>query len=239
MKISNLTKRRFTMDKIMEIIEQIWAIDLVRFIVYLLIAFIAAGIAKLLVVGLLKLIKVDKLFDKWGINDGPVGTSMTFVGRLVYLIVFLCFVPSALSAIGINSVAEAVSSFVYAFIGYIPNIIAAVVLVYIGVLVAKVLGQIVSALLKKTKLEPPAIAVVKMWQVPLILVVTIAFFYFVLYVGTVVGIFLFMFGMIWLFDEDPKKNWKMNLIVAVCATVGLWLIFTKVLPVVTMKQILF
>ena len=111
-------------------------------------------------------------------------------------------------------------------------------LVY-AILIVVALFLLGMELLKKTKLEPPAIAVVKMWQVPLILVVTIAFFYFVLYVGTVVGIFLFMFGMIWLFDEDPKKNWKMNLIVAVCATVGLWLIFTKVLPVVTMQQILF
>ena len=100
------------MDQIMEIIEQIWAIDLVRFIVFLLVAFIAAGIAKLLVTKVLKLIKVDKLFDKWGINDGPVGTSMNFVGRLVYLIVFLMFLPSALDALGLTSVSDPISGFV-------------------------------------------------------------------------------------------------------------------------------
>ena len=94
------------MEKIMEIIEQIWVIDLVRFIVFLLVAFIAAGIAKLLVTKILKLSKVDKLFDKWGINDGPVGTSMNFVGRLVYLIVFLMFLPSALDALGLTSVSD-------------------------------------------------------------------------------------------------------------------------------------
>ena len=108
-----------------------------------------------------------------------------------------------------------------------------------GILIAVAVYLLIVELLKKTKLEPPAIAIVKWWQVPLVLVVTIAFFYFVLYAGVAVGILLFLFGMIWLFDEDPKKNWKMNLIVAVCATVGLWVIFTKVLPVVTMKQILF
>lgn len=141
------------MDKIMEIIEQIWAIDLVRFIVFLLAAFIAAGIAKLLVTKVLKLIKVDKLFDKWGINDGPVGTSMNFVGRLVYLIVFLMFLPSALDALGLTSVSDPISGFVSSFVDYLPRIIAAVILVYVGIFVALIIGQIVKVLLGKTKID--------------------------------------------------------------------------------------
>ena len=108
-----------------------------------------------------------------------------------------------------------------------------------GILIAVAVYLLIVELLKKTKLEPPAIAIVKWWQVPLVLVVTIAFFYFVLYAGVAVGIFIFLFGMIALFDEDPKKHWKMNLIVSLVSTVVLWLIFTQVLPVVTMKQILF
>ena len=111
-------------------------------------------------------------------------------------------------------------------------------LVY-GILIVVSLYLLFIELIGKTKLEPPAIAVVKWWQVPLILVVTISFFYFVLYVGVVVGICVFLFGMICLFDEDPKKNWKGNLIVTVVATAALWVIFTKVLPVVTMTQFLF
>jgi len=141
------------MDRIMEIIEQIWAIDLVRFIVFLLAAFIAAGIAKLLVTKVLKLIKVDKLFDKWGINDGPVGTSMNFVGRLVYLIVFLMFLPSALDALGLTSVSDPISGFVTSFVDYLPRIIAAVILVYVGIFVALIVGQIVKVLLGKTKID--------------------------------------------------------------------------------------
>lgn len=141
------------MDKIMEIIEQIWAIDLVRFIVYLLVAFIAAGIAKWLVTKVLKLIKVDKLFDKWGINDGPIGTSMNFVGRLVYLIVFLMFLPSALEALGLTSVSDPISGFVSSFIEYLPRIIAAIILVYVGIFVAMIIGQITKVLLGKTKID--------------------------------------------------------------------------------------
>ncbi len=140
-------------DTILAYMQRIWAIDLVRFIVFLAVAFLAAGLSSWLVTKLLTLVKLDKKFDKWGINDGVLGTSMKFVGRLVYLIVFLLFLPSALEALGITSVSGPISSFVGAFVGYLPNIIAAVILVYVGILVAQILGQLVSVLLKKTKID--------------------------------------------------------------------------------------
>lgn len=140
-------------DTIMGYVQSIWAIGLVRFIVYLALAFLAAGISSWLITKLLKLVKLDKVFDKWGINEGQFGTSMKFVGKLVYLIVFLLFLPNALEALGITSVSSPINGFVSSFIGYLPNVIAAIILVYVGVLVAQILGQIVSVLLKKTKID--------------------------------------------------------------------------------------
>ncbi|MBR2387160.1 MAG: mechanosensitive ion channel [Clostridia bacterium] len=140
-------------DTIMGYIRDIWSIGLVQFIVFLALAFLAAGLSSWLVVKLLKLIKLDSKLDKWGVNEGQLGTSMSFIGKLVYLIVFLLFLPSALSALGINSVSGPIEGFVSSFIGYLPNIIAAIILVYVGVLVAQILGQIVAVLLKKTKID--------------------------------------------------------------------------------------
>jgi len=141
------------MDKFRNFIDDLWAIGFVRFIVYLGLAFLAAGLACWLVTKLLKLVKLDKKFDKWGINEGVAGTSMNFVGKFVYLLVFLIFLPSALEAIGIHSVTAPITRFVDVFVEYLPNIIIAFILVYIGVLVAQILGQIVSVLLKKTKID--------------------------------------------------------------------------------------
>ncbi len=151
--IQKITKEKTTMDTFISYLEKIWAIDLVRFVVYLAIAFLAAGISSWLVIKLLKLVKLDKKLDKWGVNEGALGTSMNFVGKLVYLVVFLLFLPNALEALGITSISGPISGFVSAFINYLPNIIAAVILVYVGILVAQILGQIVSVLLKKTKLD--------------------------------------------------------------------------------------
>jgi len=137
----------------MNFFQNIWAIDLVRFIVYLVVAFVAAGLAQFLVTKLLKLLKLDKKLDKWGVNDGRLGTSMLFVGKLVYIIVFLLFLPSALNALGITSVSGPINSFVSRFIEYLPNIIGAGILLYVGIFIAVLLGQIVSVLLKKTKID--------------------------------------------------------------------------------------
>ena len=95
---------------------------------------------------------------------------------------------------------------------------------------------LIAELVGKVAFEPPAITQVRWWQIPLLLVITIAFFEFILYVGVGVGIFAFLFGMIWLFDEDPKKHWKMNLLVAVVASVALFLVFYYVLPIITRSQ---
>ena len=141
------------MDKILDFLEKVWSIGLIRFVVYLGLAFLAAGLAKLLVTKLLRLVKLDKKLDKWGVNEGALGTSMKFVGKLVYLIVFLLFLPSALEAIGVSSVTSPINGLVETFVGYLPNIVAAVILVYVGILIAQILGQIVSVLLKKTKID--------------------------------------------------------------------------------------
>ena len=103
---------------------------------------------------------------------------------------------------------------------------------------AKLYPRIIYGILIVVALSLPAIAVVKWWQPLLILAVGVAFFLFVLYVGTAAGILLYLCGTIALFDEDPKKHWKMDLLVAVIATAAMWLIFTRILPIVTLKQLL-
>ena len=140
-------------DKFMGVVESIWAIDLVRFIVYLLLAFVFAAIAKFVAVKLLKLIKLDKLLDKWGVNEGYVGTSLSLVGKLVYIIVFILFLPSALNALGLHEVSGPISGMVSQFVDYLPNIVAAGILIYVGIFIALIIGQIVAVLLRKTKLD--------------------------------------------------------------------------------------
>ena len=141
------------MDGFLETVEKIWANSFVQALVYLIIALIAGWIASFIVKKLFKFMKLDSRFDKWGINDGREGTALKFVGRLVFLIVFLLFLPAVLSALGLESVSEPITDFASVFISYIPNIIAALILIFIGVLLGKILAATVSGLLAKTKID--------------------------------------------------------------------------------------
>ncbi len=141
------------MEDFLNIVRDIWSISFVQALVYLIIAFVAAGVASALVKALAKVLKLDAKLDKWGINEGQVGTSMKFIGKLVYLVVFLLFLPSALSALGLNEVALPITGFVSTIINYIPNIIAAAILVFVGIYIGQLLTQIVIILLAKTKID--------------------------------------------------------------------------------------
>ena len=74
-----------------------------------------------------------------------------------------------------------------------------------AILILVSLFILVTELTGKVAFEPPAITDVRWWQVPLILVTTIAFFEFVLYIGLGVGLLLFLFLLV-LFAECKVKH---------------------------------
>lgn len=140
-------------DKIMYWIDRVWAFDLVKFIVYLLLALIVAAVAKFIAVRLLKLVRLDRVLDKWGVHDDKTTSTTHLVGNLIYVVVLLLFLPAALGSLGLESVSGPLTLLTSAFVGYVPNIVAAGILVYVGVFIANIVGQIVYSLLRKTRLD--------------------------------------------------------------------------------------
>lgn len=141
------------MDKFLETVEKIWANSFVQALVYLIIGLIAAVLASFIVKKFCKLFKLDAKLDKWEINEGQSGTAVKFIGKLTFLIVFLLFLPSALHALGLESVSDPITDFANTFISYLPSIIAALILVFIGIFLGQILSQIISVLLSKTKID--------------------------------------------------------------------------------------
>lgn len=111
--------------------------------VILLVAFIAAGIAKSLV---LKLINKTKLNDMLAKVEpavsGKPGSAKDFIGKLVYLLVFLLFVPGIFSALGMSSVVSPITGLLNTIWGYIPNILAAAIVLVIGTIIARIVRQL-------------------------------------------------------------------------------------------------
>lgn len=141
------------LEKIGDVFDAIWGNSFVKALVFLIIAFVAAGLASFLVKKLCKLLKLDAKLDKWGVNEGQVGTSINFIGKLVYLVVFLLFLPAALNALGLEGVSAPITGFVSACVGYLPNILFALILIFVGIFLGQILAQIVTVLLAKTKID--------------------------------------------------------------------------------------
>lgn len=127
--------------------------NIISAILLLVLALVVAAIAKRIVVKLLEKVRADKYIDKLGITDEATGSSLVFIGKLVFLIIFLLFLPAVLDKLGMQSVSAPIVSLINQFINYIPNIIAAIVILAVGMFIAKLVRQLLTPLLKKLNID--------------------------------------------------------------------------------------
>lgn len=127
--------------------------SLVSVVLILLLAFVVSSVAKSLVVKGLKKINADKYTDKLGIADEKTGSSLDFLGKLVFFIVFLLFLPAVLDKLGIHNVSAPIVSMVSQFLNFIPNILAAVIILFTGIFVANIIRQLLIPILKRFNVD--------------------------------------------------------------------------------------
>ncbi len=127
----------------------------IRIIVLILVALIIAALVKKLVIkGLTKLAPVAKL-SKWGLVK-PTQDEKALVkgfGQFAYFLVILFFLPAILSGLGVSSVVDPISSMFAKFFGFLPNAVAAGLILVVGVYLCKFVKNLVSNLLVKLPFE--------------------------------------------------------------------------------------
>ncbi len=126
--------------------------DILVAILLLVIAFVAANIVKSLVVKLMGLIKAEKL-NKVGIKPAAAESAKKFVAKLAYFVTFLLFLPAVLDKLGMRSVSTPISSLAQNFLGFIPKLVAAGIILAVGVFIANILKDLLLPLLKATKID--------------------------------------------------------------------------------------
>lgn len=122
-------------------------------IILLVIAFIAAKIVKGLVTKLLGAIHAEKFLSKLGVKDVSTGSEVEFVAKLAYFVTFLLFLPAVLDKLGMQSVSSPITSMVNHFLGFIPNLVGAAIIIGIGVFLAKMVRQLLLAVLRAVKVD--------------------------------------------------------------------------------------
>ena len=124
---------------------------LLKAVLLLVLAFIVAAIVKSLIG---KLIEKTKLNDFLAKADGDKpGSTKSFVLKLVYLLVFLLFIPGIFAALGVDSIATPVLGMLNTIWGYLPNILGAVIILIVGFLIARLVRSLLIPVFDKIKID--------------------------------------------------------------------------------------
>lgn len=120
-----------------------------RVIVLILLALILANVIKKLVIKGLSALKPVSYLTKWGlVKEGTDETGLNkTIGQVFYFATILFFLPAILSGLGVASVVDPISSMFAKFFGFIPNIIAAGFILFLGFYFCKFIKNLVKNLI--------------------------------------------------------------------------------------------
>lgn len=127
--------------------------NIVYAIVLLVVAFVVAKIAKSVVTKLLKAVKAENFLNKLGVKDTVTNSSIDFVAKLVYFVVFLLFLPGVLDKLGMQSVSSPITNMVNSFLSFIPKLVAAGIIIAVGVFIANIVKDLLTSVLKAIKVD--------------------------------------------------------------------------------------
>lgn len=127
--------------------------SVVEALILLVIAFICAVIVRELVFKTMQLVKLDKGLDKAKIEDEKKTSLKEFIGKLFYLITFILFIPGIFEKLGLTGVAEPIVKMMNKLLEYMPNIVAASVILIIGLCIAKIVKELLIPIFKNLKVD--------------------------------------------------------------------------------------
>ncbi|MDP2684646.1 MAG: hypothetical protein Q8P20_06425 [bacterium] len=127
---------------------------LILALVLLFVGFILAWLFEIISRRIMKFIMLDKIVEKIGLRSlfDKAGLKVSFTRLLsgvVYWFVLLVFLASVVNVLGLNQLTD----FLNSLVAYLPNVIAAVAILIIGILVANLLYGIVKNASESAKLK--------------------------------------------------------------------------------------
>ncbi len=116
--------------------------NLLAMITILIVGFLVAWIIKMVLLRFLKAIQFDRLSEKWGLtyvfSKGGISYSPAHLfSRFFYWIIVLITLILGINALELT----ATQNFIARFFNYLPHLFAAVIILFIGYLIAIFLGQ--------------------------------------------------------------------------------------------------
>lgn len=117
---------------------------LVAALLLLLIGWLVALLSKAILTALLRRLGVDRLAEKIGVDHaleqlGMDPSASQLLGRIAYWLILLLFILAAVNRLGMKGVDQALTM----FIGYLPSVLAAALILFLGSVLARFVGEAV------------------------------------------------------------------------------------------------
>ncbi|MCQ8260182.1 mechanosensitive ion channel [Streptococcus suis] len=127
----------------------------IRMLVLVVIAFSLAGLLRKFTLSGLSKIQFSQKLQEWGvIKPEDNGQSLIkTLGQLVYFLVILFFLPSILSGLNISSTVDPISSMFEKFFAFIPNMIAAGLILFVGTFFCKFIKGLLTGVLERLDID--------------------------------------------------------------------------------------
>lgn len=111
----------------------------------ILIGYLVAKLVERVLRGLFRRVRLDNGLEKIGITDvlqrmGFRGSAGDGLARLSYFLLVVLFVEAATESVGLNAISDAIR----AFFAYIPHVIAALAMILLGTVVARMAERMVT-----------------------------------------------------------------------------------------------
>ncbi len=115
------------------------------------VAWIVAKILKALVTRVLHAAGADKrVTEPAGMDQAPISSA---IGEAVYWLVWLLFLPAILGVLGLMGILAPIQAMITDILAFLPRLAAAIVLIVVGIFVARILQRIVTSALHALGLD--------------------------------------------------------------------------------------
>jgi hypothetical protein len=125
--------------------------NLLGSILILVIGVFIARLVKQLAIGLFERLNVDRFQEKMRSRSGePVGEEVSLsniLGNIVYILILIPVIIAALQVLNISIISEPALNMLNAIFVMIPNIIAGIILIMLGIFIAKLVADLIYNLL--------------------------------------------------------------------------------------------
>lgn len=130
--------------------------SVIQAIIILLIAWIVAAALRGATKKLLQRFFARRLSGTEAEADAAPDTkdeTVRVIGNVVFAVIFILFLPGAFQRLGMDSMSDPLTSMATIFMNFLPNLIAAAIVIAFGAFLAKLCKQLLDKALKKTKID--------------------------------------------------------------------------------------